>query len=1449
MVLIVTTAGSVTMPTREHTPAKPAPQRPEGRQRPGKGKDPGRPAPAATRPSGINHAAVQVDFPIVGIGASAGGIEAFKRFFSAMPADSGMAFVLLQHLDPTHESLMVDLLAKGTAMKVAQVEDQMPVVPNHVFMIPPNKDLAISGGVLQLTDPIMRRGMRMPIDFFFRSLAEDQQEKAICVILSGTGRDGTLGLQAIKGHGGMAMAQAPDTAQYDGMPRSAIGTGVVDYVLPIEKMPEALVKYVRHFYINRGAEAEPLAAKAPDHLHAILAVLRARTKYDFCCYRKGTVMRRIERRMGVNHIEDVADYVQFLRDTPTEATQLFRDLLIGVTGFFREPEAFKVLEQKVIPRMVQGRETDDALRVWVPGCATGEEPYSIAMLLIEQLQAAQKSCNIQVFASDIDKEALEGARAGIYPESIGADVPPERLRRFFSKEGETYQVGKQVRECVVFALQNLISDPPFSKMDLISCRNLLIYLEPDVQKKVVSLFHFALREGGCLFLGNSETIGQQEDLFEPVSKKWRVYRRIGSTQRDRVDFPIVSSWEKAHEVELLPGQVAPRRTTVGEAAQHLLLEEYVPASVVINRKYEILYFYGPANQYLDLPHGEATLDLIAMLREGLSTKLRAAVYKAVRDDKRITVTGARVLRDGTYYYARVSVRPIKTPKAAEGLLLVTFEEEPTPTPTSATGAEVPPPEEPLVRQLEYELQSTKEDLQSTIEELETSNEELKVSNEEVMSMNEELRSTNEELETSKEELQSLNEELSTVNNELQDKVEELEATNNDLTNLLGSADIATIFLDTEFRIKRFTPASTKLFKLIATDLGRPISDVSHSFSESDLLDVAEAVLRELTPFEKGVSTTDGRWYTQRVLPYRTRDNKIDGVVITFNDVTELKLRAAELKSLNETLEERVAERTNCLKLLQDVAVIANQANSVEEAFRATLDRLCRHVDWPVGHLYMSTGDEEELFVDTGLWLLRPPEERFEALVEVTRQTSFRRGEGLVGAVIATGKSEWIPDVTQHKGSIRAQKAGNLGVKGGFAFPVLVGERVLAVMEFFTPEAATPDMELLGVVGQIGTELGRVVERTRAEEKLHKLSRAVEQSPNSVIITDTEGTMEYVNPAFTEVTGYSAEEAIGKNPCILKTQETPRSVFEVLWGTITSGKTWQGELRNRKKDGALYWDLVNVTPITGRDGSITHFLGIQTDITERKDAEEQARRREAELAHMARVSLMGEMVTTLAHELNQPLTAIVSYAEGAAQRFRSSECESHPLLDVLDQTAAMGKRAGGILASIRKFIHREDSEWRPLDINEVVSEAVYLLTAAARERGVAITTDLAPKLPHVEGDFSQLEQVVLNLTWNGIEAMEVVQESDRELALHTFTSGNTDANRKIELTVRDAGSGVSTDTANRMFETFFTTKRDGLGMGLSISRTIVEAHGGRLWSTPNSGRGTTFHLALPVARRK
>jgi two-component system CheB/CheR fusion protein len=892
-------------------------------------------APSGSRPKAVQRPETRAGHPahecaVVGLGASAGGLDAFKKFFGAMPPDCGMAFVLVQHLDPTHESFMVELLTRVTPMKVVQVVDGMAVEANHVYMIPPNRTLVINHGTLHLTEPVERRGMRVPIDIFLRSLAEDQQERAIGIILSGTGTEGTLGLKAIKACGGMTIAQSPDTAQYDGMPRNAVAAGVVDHVLAVEKMPAALLDYVQFLSRHKRPQSRRAGDEPPDYLDAVLALLRTRVKYEFGSYKKGTLVRRIQRRMVLKHIEGGSQYLKLLRNEPEEVNALFKDLLISVSGFFREREAWKILEEQVIGPLVRARKPDTAIRVWVPGCATGEEAYSIAMLLIEALHETKRNGDFQIFATDIDEDALAYARAGTYPASIADDIPPDRLSRFFINNGESYTVNKLLRDSVMFAVQNVIGDVPFSKLDLISCRNLLIYLEPTVQKKLVALFHFALRDGGALFLGNAETIGQQEELFEPISKKWRIYRRTWPARPNKIDFPIIPARVPQRELDQAPRFGLTREAKFVETAQRVVLDVYAPACVLINARYDMLFFQGPTEDYLVRPPGAPTTDLLACVREGLRSKLRGALHRAAQKDDRVILTGARVKRGDQHHSVKITVTPVAAPKEVEGLLLVAFEDRPEAE--LPTGPEAPTSDDALIRALEEDLKTTREDLQGSIEQLESANEELKAANEEVMSMNEELQSINEELETSKEELQSLNEELTTVNNQLEGKITELEATNDDLSNLLVSTNIATIFLDAHYHVRRFTPATSRLFNLIQADIGRPLTDLSSRVTDPDLLPDATLVLDKLTPIEREVQTQDDRWYVRRVLPYRTEDNRIAGVVITFAEVSDQKRAEQNLKKLNEDLEERVKKRTGELEA-------ANQQlrREVEDRKRAELE--------------------------------------------------------------------------------------------------------------------------------------------------------------------------------------------------------------------------------------------------------------------------------------------------------------------------------------------------------------------------------------------------------------------------------------------------------------------------------------------------------------------------------
>ena len=838
-----------------------------------------------------------VNFPIIGIGASAGGLEAFELFFKTISTDSGMAFVLVPHLDPGHASMLSEILQRNTTMPVHEAQDQTPIQANHVYIIPPNRDMALFHSTLHLSVPEQARGLRLPIDSFFRSLAEDQGERAICVILSGSGSDGTLGLRAVHGAGGVSFVQEPATAKYDGMPSSAVQSGLATYVLPVEKIPEQLVAYVKTIADTGVPPALPVPA-VTSAMTRIMMLLRSKTGNDFSQYKKSTISRRIERRMVVHTLADTDAYARYLHENPAEVQVLFKELLINVTSFFRDTEAFAALTKEALPRIFEGKPENYIFRVWVPGCASGEEAYSIAMLFSEYMNEIKQEFKIQIYATDIDDDAIATARSGMFPANIAIDVSPERLRRFFTKGENGFRIKKEIREMVVFAIQNVITDPPFTKMDLISCRNVLIYLEIELQNRVIPAFHYALRPGGILFLSPSEGIGNFVDLFASLDKKWKIYTVRPSLASARTLVAQRFAWTGDKPMRL-PGDTPgiKDKTNFAELTRRVLLQSYAPPSVITDELGNIIYVHGDTGKYLQPAQGQATLNVIDMAREGLQLDLRSAIMAATLQKKPIIVKDLPVRTNGGIHGVELAVRPLADPEATRELLLVSFQE----TELQPLGKSVPRKRSTAkgmtkrVEELEQDLAYTKENLQATIEEMQAANEELKSTNEELQSTNEELQSTNEELETSKEELQSVNEEIVTVNSELQAKIEQLTGIQNDMKNLLENVNVGTIFLDERLAIKRFTRDAVKVFRLAASDMGRPLADIRSNIPDDDLIPEAQGVLDSLIPREKQVRTTSNEWYQVRIIPYRTYENVIDGVVLTFSDITELKAVEAAAK--------------------------------------------------------------------------------------------------------------------------------------------------------------------------------------------------------------------------------------------------------------------------------------------------------------------------------------------------------------------------------------------------------------------------------------------------------------------------------------------------------------------------------------------------------------------------
>ena len=842
-------------------------------------------------------------FPIIGIGASAGGLEALGRFFNNVPVASGMAFVVVQHLDPDRKGMLVELLQRVTAMPVSQAEDRTRIQPDHVYVCPPNRDMSILHGVIHLMEPLERRGLRLPIDFFFRALAEDQQSNSIGVILSGMGSDGTLGLRAIKGKAGASFVQDPASAAFDGMPNSALAAGLADVVAPVEELPAKILNYLRHSLSPREAASVRLA-QAESALQKVIVLLRAQTGHDFSLYKPNTLYRRIERRMGIHGIDKIEGYVRFLQTNPSEVTLLFKELLIGVTSFFRDPAAWDEIKERILPERLALTQPGEVLRAWVPACSTGEEAYSLAIVFAEvvgQLQLPH-AVSLQIFATDLDADAIEQARSGVFPANIAADVSTERLNRYFTQTERGFRITNAIREMVVFAPQDLIMDPPFTKLDFLCCRNLLIYMTPELQQKMLLLFHYSLKSDGILFLGSAETVGNFSNLFEAVSRNERIYRRLDSVATERTAQIPISTTLRDVPAPALPQ--AGKETNIQLLAEKLLLARYAPPAVLTNERGEILFINARTGKYLEPAAGKANWNLFSMARPGLDYALSSHFSKAVRQGAPVTISNVAVGTNGGTQLVNVVIEPILPPSLLAGLVLVAFID--VPVPPEVTKSSKPQrrsvTRSPKIEELEEEIerlrienQAARADMQSAQEELRSTNEEMQSANEEMQSVNEELQSTNEELTTSKEEMQSMNEELQTVNQELQSKVDALLRTNNDMRNLLDSTDIATLFLDDALRVRRFTPHTTQVFRLLEGDVNRPITDITTDLIYPELVEDIKGVVRTLIRVVKEIPTKDGRWFNMRILPYRTMDNIIDGVVLTFTDITIAKKLEAELR--------------------------------------------------------------------------------------------------------------------------------------------------------------------------------------------------------------------------------------------------------------------------------------------------------------------------------------------------------------------------------------------------------------------------------------------------------------------------------------------------------------------------------------------------------------------------
>lgn len=1102
---------------------------------------------------------------LVGIGTSLGSMEACKSFFSSMPPNTGMAFVIIVHPDTGCNSLTTEAISRHTIMPVIQVKERIPVKPNHIYIGMPYQNLVLRHKELIPCKILKTEGVHTPVDFFFRSMALEQHERSIGIILSGTRGDGTMGIKEIKEYGGLVIAQSPETEQEKAILHSAISTGMIDFILPIKDMGNAILKFITHPYPN-GV----LSVNGTDDIEQILELIRSRTNHDFRCYKRSTFIRRMERRMSLQQIERLPDYIKTLENNPREIDSLVKDLWIGVTGFFREQHVWEKLGNYILPILVNQIGHSTPLRIWVAGCSTGEEAYTIAILIDEMFTRVNRNLNVQIFATDIDADAIAVARLGIYPDSIATNVSPERLQKYFIKENSQYHIIPKIREAIVFAVQNLISDAPFSNMDIISCRNMLIYLNSHAQKKVIELFHFALKKGGYLILGSSETIGFSREIFEAVYKELRIYKSIG-IHDERIQIPIIVQPDKMRGFGMGFRIERPQKS-YAQLMQSELLKRFGPASVLINKKFEIVNFYGPTFEYFDLPQGDPVMNLISMSKEEIRTKLRAIAHKAIDRNETIVDSSILIKRDEAYKRIRLTFSPIRGKDVQEDLFLITFEEETTSEVNPQVSTEMMDGEDSLVKQLEAELKDTREDLQNTIEELETLNEELKASNEEMMSMNEELQSSNEELETSKEELQSLNEELNTVNTELCEKIDELETSNNDMINLMNSTDVATIFLDINATIRRFTPSARHLFHLIPSDIGRPIGDLAQRFHDEDLCNDTQKVIQTFTPATKEVKSDEGLWFIRRILPFLTQSKRFDGLVLTFTDITEIKkseiaiLEREKLLKENSELLLAILHHTHIMAVYLDV-----QFNFiwVNESYAKT----CNH--------------EPSFFKGKNHFVLYPHTEN---------QKIFQK-------VIDTGESYFA-------------------LAKPFEFPDQP-ERGITYWDW----SLVPIKDMEGAVTGLVFTLVEVTERIRAEESLreseNRYRSLYNKTPVMLHSINKQGKLISVSDYWLYKMGYTREEVIGRPPSDFLSEKSRQYAIEFgLPEFFRTGVVKNISYQFVSKSGEIIETLFSAIADKDQNDNFVHSLAVILDITELKQMENALARNMKLLEEMERITHTG-----------------------------------------------------------------------------------------------------------------------------------------------------------------------------------------------------------------------------------
>lgn len=1338
-------------------------------------------------------------FPIVGIGASAGGLESFSRLLKEIPPDSGMAFVLIQHLDPTHQSYLREALVKTTQMPILEIKDGMEIEINHVYVIPPNFELDILHGALRLLPRDTESGVpHMPINGFFRSLAANCDKRAIGVVLSGTASDGTEGLRSIKDEGGFTFVENPATAKFPGMPESALRAGVVDYSLSIPELAHEILRLRKHRFYSAKEELEPFSNPEDQHdFERILNHLKNNLNIDFNEYKPATIKRRLVRRMALLRIDKLSRYLDFLRDDPAETKTLYEDVLIHVTSFFRDPEAYKSLQQNVFPDIMKNKQPNASVRMWAAGCSTGEEVYSLVIAFLEFLGDVPAKFPIQVFGSDISELMIEKARAGVYPEGISREVTPEILKKYFVRVDNGYRISKIVRDLCIFVRHDLARDPPFSRLDLITCRNVLIYFDHQLQKKIFSTFHYCLKQPGYLLLGRTENVTGHLQLFMSVDKANKIFARTSIPSQLRFQVPQQTAMMDAKVFERKPIEQKPI-LDVSKTVDNLLLTEYAPCGVLVNEQMEVLQFRGKTGQFLEQPPGEPETNLMKMVREGLFVELRMAFSKAQSEKKVVRKDGVNISKNGSRQLCNIVVHPFeKHPSVKENLFLILFEEVKTPVSdkiksifTRKLTKEESAEEELRSTRLEQELELTKEYLQSLNLEHQKTNDSLATANEELISGNEELQSMNEELETAKEELQSINEELTTVNDELQNSNHEVGLVNNDLINLLNSVEIPIVILDLKHNIRRFTPHARTIMNLLPSDIGRSIDDIKLNVDVKDLdKQIVDSIKNDIVK-ESEVQDREGRWYRIQIRPYKTLENKINGVVLSLVDINMLR-RAVSIAEGSGDYARSIVEGIQLpLVVINEKLKVLSANKSFYKTFNVT-----KHET------------EQNLLYDLGINQWNIPSLKISLEEMITKNLPFTNIE----------VEREFPGIGVRIFLLSAQA---ISIKSE-----TTGQILLAMEDITHRKHVSKEKELL---------------LQRAEDAKRQLRIVADSVDVHLIHLDRNERFLFANKAASEMWGMRLEGMIGKTIAEVAGEETQKKLHPHT-ERVLRGESVQYEEQFTRKDGVVRTFLNTYSPGSrDAEGRVLDFVATGTDITDRKNDEEFIKKNVRDLAEEK--DLRERFVAALSHDLRTPLT--------------SSKMSAQMIIRMPDTSEKIGLLATRIVSSmeradtmIRDLLDADKikaGEKLPLNIeecnlNSLVGKIVEELTILHGDRFTVKASD------QIQGQWDQtaIRRIIENLASNAIKYGSTTSK---------VTIGLKQLDKLVEISVHNTGLTIPHEDQKNIFGHYQRTlgaagvSEVGWGIGLALVRALTEAHKGRVSVKSTDQDGTVFSIILPIDDR-